>query len=162
MHPMGVCVCVHSLSSYPEGKEKQPKKTDKEQSSSSSSSTPVVPDGQQSAVIATSGVNTTSAGVTAVGAGPSGPPIPPAASKKPSSTLERGDALDERLSREESSTGSAIREHAHTKVTHLCSKFNILCAAYEDGTIACWKCVNRVLLFSLFITYLILGHVDQV
>ncbi|KAL6067120.1 BTB/POZ domain-containing protein kctd3, variant 2 [Balamuthia mandrillaris] len=28
------------------------------------------------------------------------------------------------------------------KVTHIRSKFNLLCAAYEDGSIACWKYVN--------------------
>eukprot|EP00005_Dracoamoeba_jomungandri_P010023 CAMPEP_0174265634 /NCGR_PEP_ID=MMETSP0439-20130205/27260_1 /TAXON_ID=0 /ORGANISM="Stereomyxa ramosa, Strain Chinc5" /LENGTH=739 /DNA_ID=CAMNT_0015352191 /DNA_START=14 /DNA_END=2230 /DNA_ORIENTATION=+ len=34
---------------------------------------------------------------------------------------------------------SQRRPHRHSKVTQLCSKFNLVCSAFEDGSVACWK-----------------------
>jgi hypothetical protein len=45
----------------------------------------------------------------------------------------------------EARTRSFSVPRRNAKVTHLCSKFNIVCAAYDDGSIACWKYENMAM-----------------
>lgn len=132
---------VISNNDYPatEGKEKSGKhEKDSPTSSTGMNVISSVSDGQIQAVQSAQGSNITPNGGSTAAQGPGTQQPFSAPLKKP--ITERVDLLDERGGKDEAATGdTSWREYSHIKVTHLCSKFNILCAAYEDGTIACWK-----------------------
>jgi len=103
----------------------------------------------------TSNVSVSNGHSTAGSSGTAGVTVPTPSASTGSGILRKTTGADERGERaqgdpqnnvveeggERMASSSRPEPYPSVKVTHLCSKFNIVCAAYEDGSIACWKCV---------------------